>query len=191
MHLRLATPADISAIDVLIAASARALSVGYYTPEQIESLIRHVFGPDSQLIADGTYYVIESGGVLAAAGGWSRRRTMYGGDQMKGDADPLLDPATEPARIRAFFVHPDFARRGLGRILFERCRDEAAAAGFRALTLVATLPGEPLYRAVGFETVRRFELILPDGVSVPASDMTLVPIRTPSAQGRDAPVAIG
>ena len=127
MQFRVAAATDVPAIDALIAASARALSAGYYTPRQTESLIRHVFGPDTQLIADGTYFVCESEGGLAAAGGWSRRRTLYGGDRMKGGADPLLDPATEPARIRAFFVHPDFARRGLGRRLFDRCLAEASA----------------------------------------------------------------
>ena len=173
MHLRIATAADIPAIDALIATSARALSVGYYTPEQTDGLIRHVFGPDTQLIADATYFVCESDGRLAAAGGWSRRRTLYGGDRMKAGADPLLDPATEPARIRAFFAHPEFARRGLGRMLFERCLAEARAEGFRELTLIATLAGEPLYRAVGFEMVRRFQLMLPDGIPVPASEMVM------------------
>jgi GNAT superfamily N-acetyltransferase len=150
----------------------RGLSVGYYTPAQAESALVHVFGPDTQLIADGTYYVVESGSTLVAAGGWSHRRTHYGGDQMKTGHDPTLDPATEPARIRAFFVHPAWARRGLGRLMFEHCRSAARAAGFRALTLVATLPGVPLYDALGFVAGERFVVPMADGVDLPVVQMT-------------------
>lgn len=164
MTLRLATFADVQRLRGLIDASVRGLSAGYYTSAQIESALKHVFGPDTRLIEDGTYFVIESdSGELIAAGGWSRRRTLYGGDQMKGADDPLLDPATEPARVRAFYVHPDWSRRGLARRLFERCAADATAAGFRALELMATLPGEPLYRALGFVPVERTEAELPDG----------------------------
>lgn len=145
----------------------RALSNGYYSPQQVESSIRYVFGADTQLIADRTYYVVTSGQLVAAAGGWSYRQTLYGGDQMKGEEDPRLDPATDAARIRAFFVHPDFARRGLGRALFDRCAADAVAAGFRSLELMSTLPGEPLYRALGFEEVARLTPMLPDGVPFP------------------------
>jgi GNAT superfamily N-acetyltransferase len=170
--LRLATPLDVPRLRLLIDHSVRALSVGYYTALQIESALRHVFGPDTQLIADGTYYVIEGpDGELLAAGGWSQRRTLYGGDQMKGAEDPLLDPATDPARIRAFFVHPTAARRGLGRALFEQCATDAARAGFRALELVATLPGEPLYRALGFIELERTVAQLPDGEELPVVHM--------------------
>ena len=118
---RLATVDDVPSLRALIETSARALSVGFYSPAQIEAAVRYVFGVDSQLIADGTYYVVDSADGPAAAGGWSRRRTLYGGDQMKGASDPLLDPATEAARIRAFFVHPVWARRGLGRLLYASC----------------------------------------------------------------------
>lgn len=153
----------------------RELSRGYYTTAQVESALRHVFGPDTQLIADGTYGVIPApDGSLAAAGGWSRRRTLYGGDQMKGAEDPLLDPAREPARIRAFFVHPRWARQGLARRLFEHCAAEATAAGFRTMELMATLPGEPLYRALGFEPVESSEALLPDGVRLPLVRMRCV-----------------
>lgn len=163
-HLRPATRADLPRLDALIASSVRSLSVGYYTPAQIDSALTYVFGPDTQLIEDGTYFVIESdAGALAAAGGWGRRRTIYGGDKMKSGPDPLLDPATDPARIRAFYVHPDFARKGLARKLFERCARDAAAAGFRSLELASTLPGEPLYLALGFTAVERVESQLPDG----------------------------
>jgi GNAT superfamily N-acetyltransferase len=170
--LRFATPLDVPRLRVLIEHSVRALSVGYYTAAQIESALRYVFGPDTQLIADGTYYVIEEvDGALAAAGGWSRRRTLYGGDQMKGMEDPLLDPATEAARIRAFFVHPAWARRGFGRRLFARCAEDAARAGFRTLELMATLPGEPLYRALGFTELERTAARLPDGEVLPVVHM--------------------
>jgi len=174
IHLRPATPADLGAIGRLIEASARGLSAGYYTPEQVDSLLRFVFGTDTQLIRDGTYYVVEGGGDLVAAGGWSRRRTLFGGDQMKDREDPLLDPAQEPARIRAFFVHPGAARQGHGRRLYDECAKAAVAGGFRSFTLVATLPGEPLYRALGFEVIERFALHLPDDVSVPVARMTRV-----------------
>ena len=170
--LRAATAADLPALRALIAASVRGLSVGYYTPAQAESALVHVFGPDTQLIADGTYYVVESAGVLVAAGGWSHRRTHFGGDQMKSGDDPELDPATEPARIRAFFVHPAWARRGLGRLMFETCRTAARDAGFRALTLVATLPGVPLYEALGFVAEKAFAVSMPDGVELPVIRMT-------------------
>lgn len=161
---RLATRADAPRLRELIDRSVRALSAGYYTPAQIESALKHVFGPDTRLIDDGTYFVIESdGGELIAAGGWSRRRTLYGGDQMKSSEDPLLDHSTDPARIRAFYVHPDWARRGLARRLFEWCAADAARAGFRSIELMATLPGEPLYRALGFTAVDRTTAELPDG----------------------------
>ena len=169
--LRLATMADVPALRALIDLSVRGLSIGFYTDAQIESSLRFVFGPDTNLIVDRTYYVIESEG-LVAAGGWGRRRTLFGGDQSKSDADPLLDPATEPARIRAFYVHPDWARKGLARQLFERCAAGARRAGFRTLELMATLPGVPLYRALGFTIVEPTNAELPDGVSLPLVRMT-------------------
>jgi GNAT superfamily N-acetyltransferase len=169
--LRLATPADVPALRALIDVSVRGLSAGFYTDSQIGSALKYVFGPDTHLIADGTYYVIEAGG-LVAAGGWGRRRTLYGGDQTRGADDPFLDPATEPARIRAFYVHPDHARRGLARRLFERCATDAAGAGFRSLELMATLPGEPLYQALGFTAVERMAAVLPDGETLPLVRMT-------------------
>jgi N-acetylglutamate synthase-like GNAT family acetyltransferase len=163
-QLRLATLADVPQLRELIEHSVRGLSTGFYTSAQIESALRHVFGPDTQLIADQTYHVIETEtGELTAAGGWSRRGTLYGGDQMKAEADPLLDPATDAARIRAFFVHPAWSRRGLVRRLFDRCAEDATRAGFRKLELMATLPGVPLYRALGFVEVERSTKELPDG----------------------------
>ena len=169
--LRPASEGDIPALQVLIARSGVELGVGYYTPEQASAITRHVFGVDSQLIADRTYHVIEHACAIVACGGWSRRRTLFGGDQAKAGPDPLLDPAVDPARIRAFFVEPAMARRGLGRMLMDRCLHEAKAAGFRSLELVSTLPGEPLYAASGFEVTERFELSLPGSIKVPVARM--------------------
>jgi GNAT superfamily N-acetyltransferase len=173
MHqVRLATMADVPELQKLIEQSARGLSAGYYTAAQIESTLRYVFGADTRLIADGTYYVIEAEGRIVACGGWSRRQTLFGGDQMKQGEDPLLAPASDAARIRAFFVHPEWARRGLGRLLIERSIEAARAAGFARMELIATLPGEPLYRAAGFAETERFSLSLPDGVEVPVVRMS-------------------
>ncbi len=166
-RLRLARPEDLPGLNALIPASVRALSAGHYSPAQIESALKYVFGPDTQLIADGTYFVAESEGALVGCGGWSRRRTLYGGDQRKTGADPLLDPAADAARIRAFFVRPDWARRGVASQIMAACADAARAAGFARLELMATLPGEPLYRAFGFAAVERAETLLPDGVRIP------------------------
>jgi len=174
VDVRLATMADVPALNAMIEASARALSAGYYTPAQIDALVTYVFGVDTQLIADATYYVIDApDGTPAAGGGWSARLTLYGGDHASAHAagDARLDPATEPARIRAFFVHPSFARRGLARRLYAACADAAMAAGFRRLELLATLPGEPLYRALGFAEFKRIEVALPGGMVVPAVRM--------------------
>ena len=171
MRIRLATAEDLPAIGELIPASARELSRGYYSPEQTESAIRHVFGSDSRLIADGTYFAAEENGALAGCGGWSRRRTLYGGDQMKAAEDPLLDPATEAARVRAFFVHPAFARRGIGSGILEACMGAARAAGFRRMELASTLPGVPFYEAFGFQKRERIEVPMPDGLTLPVIRM--------------------
>jgi N-acetylglutamate synthase-like GNAT family acetyltransferase len=164
LRIRVARPGDVPALTRLIEESARALSRGFYSELETESAIRHVFGVDSALIEDGTYFVAELEGALAGCGGWSRRNTLYGGDQRPvGDA-AFLDPATDSARIRAFFVAPAAARRGVGRQLLVRCEDAASAAGFRSLTLMATLPGVPFYAAMGFERVEEVVDVLPDGV---------------------------
>jgi GNAT superfamily N-acetyltransferase len=165
--IRLATSADIPAIQALISRSVRALSDGIYTPDQIDESLVSVFGVDSQLIADETYFVVDVDGVLAASGGWSKRETLYGGDQTKGVADPLLNPATDAARIRAFFVAPEFARRGLARLLFEHCERVARLAGFQRLQLGATLPGVPLYLALGFREIGRVESPMRFGLTLP------------------------
>jgi GNAT superfamily N-acetyltransferase len=173
--IRLATLDDLPALRALIEASVRTLSVGYLTPEQVEAELRYVISPDTRLIADGTYYVaVAPGGAIAGAGGWSRRRALHGGDAWKAahsDADELLDPATQSARIRAMFTHPAYTRRGIGTRIFETSRAAAAAAGFGSLVLTATMPGVPLYESLGFRIVRRYDDPLPDGTQVPVAEM--------------------
>lgn len=164
--IRVATPEDLPAIRALIPASVRALSTGFYTEQQIESALAYVFGPDTQLIADGTYFVADAGDGIAGCGGWSQRATLYGGDQM-GAADPPLDPATEAARIRAFYVHPAWARRGVGSAIMNACMAAARTAGFTRMELMATLPGEPLYRGFGFRAAEHLTTTRPDGVDLP------------------------
>ena len=171
MELRTATRSDIPALAGLIELSGRTLSAGYYTVEQADAITRHVFGVDTELIDDRTYFAVEHDGQIVACGGWSKRRTLFGGDQTKIGASPLLDPATEPARIRAFFVHPSMARRGLGRQLMSACMAASRQAGFRSLELVSTMPGEPLYKASGFAVIERFALDLPGGIRVPVCRM--------------------
>ena len=161
--IRPATVADIPTLNRLIERSGRGLSAGFYTPAEIEAALKYVFGVDSRLVADGSYLVVREGDEIVACGGWSRRRTLYGGDQRPIGADELLDPATDAARIRAFFVAPEHARRGIGRLLLEACAAAAEEAGFTRLELMATLPGVPLYEACGFRAVTPRTDILPDG----------------------------
>src|SRR5262245_27537455 len=149
--IRAAQTHDSPAISALIASSARGLSRQDYNEEQIEAAVTSIFGVDSELISDGTYFVAEAGDELVGCGGWSRRRTLFGGDQAASREVGFLDPAKDAAKIRAFFVHPNWARRGVGQALLERCEQEAQAAGFRALELMSTLPGLNFYRAMGYE----------------------------------------
>jgi GNAT superfamily N-acetyltransferase len=167
--LRLATPRDVPELAELIPRSVRALSEGIYSPQQIEAAIERIFGVDSQLIEDGTYFVAEAGGRIVGAGGWSRRRTLYGGDRHKGGApDDLLDPASDAARIRAFYVDPAWARRGIGRAILSLCERAALGAGFSRLELLATLPGVPLYSALGYAEIRPVAEPLGGGLTLPA-----------------------
>jgi GNAT superfamily N-acetyltransferase len=161
--IRLAAFEHIAELQQLIALSVRGLSTAYYTPAQIESAIRYVFGIDSQLITDGTYYIFEKEHAIVGCGGWSKRNTLYGGDQHKETEDPLLDPAKDAARIRAFFVHPDHARQGIGRQIIAACEKAAKNYGFNSLELGATLPGVPLYTAMGYQPLKRIDEVLPDG----------------------------
>lgn len=170
-HLRVAIADDVPELQSLIELSVRRLSTASYTPAQIDASVAHVFGVDSQLVADGTYYVLAHEDLLIAAGGWSARRTLYGGDQAKRAPDDLLDPTTSPARIRAFFVHPEWTRRGLARRIFDACELAASARGFRRFELVATLPGIPLYHALGFVAREPVPVQLPDGLVLPCVRM--------------------
>jgi len=170
-RVRAAMPADIPGMEALIKRSGIELSEGFYTGEQAQAVTQHVFGVDTQLVADRTYFLIERQDTLLACGGWSKRSTLFGADRAKQGVDALLDPATEAARIRAFFVEPSAARQGLGRLLLQHCTDAAAEAGFRTLELAATMPGVPLYLACGFSAIDTFEITLPGPVQVPLTRM--------------------
>jgi GNAT superfamily N-acetyltransferase len=150
---RLAGPEDIPALTAVMAAAIGELQKGFLSPAQIASS-RMIMGLDSQLVADGTYFVVEaakdSGVRIAGCGGWSRRATLYGGDHTPGREPALLDPALDAARVRAMYTHPDFARRGVGRLILDLCEAAAGAEGFTRLELMATLSGRPLYEAYGF-----------------------------------------
>jgi len=159
--LRPASMADVSPVRALIEASVRGLQHADYSAAQIEASLRSVYGVDTRLIADETYYVVESAGHIVGCGGWSRRKTLYGGDQFPEREDSLLDPAREAARIRAFFVHPDFARRGIGGMILEACEKAAAEAGFTRLEMGATLTGVPFYRAKGYTAREPLRVELP------------------------------
>lgn len=165
---RLATPADLDALRTVMALAIAELQKGFLTPNQIAAS-NAVMGLDTQLIADATYFVIEDAdGAIAGCGGWSRRATLYGGDHSKDLRDPaLLDPRVDAARIRAMYTHPDFARRGVGRLVMALCEDAARAAGFARAEMMATLSGEPLYRACGYTPIEHVAAPGPDGVTVP------------------------
>jgi len=166
-QIRQATLDDRISIEQLIADSARGLSRDDYTDEQIEAAIVGVFGVDTALILDGTYLVAESNSRLIACGGWSRRKTLFGGDQYEQRNDEVeLNPEIDPAKIRAFFVHPEFARIGVGRALLDACESAAASHGFQSLELMATLPGVKLYAACGYQSHEPFELELGNGVKL-------------------------
>jgi GNAT superfamily N-acetyltransferase len=162
--LRIATRSDAQAIEVLMKESAAALFPRFYDERQAASAVQYVAQVDYMLLDDGTFFVLEYGGEAVGCGGWSRRDRLYTGS---GDAvgdSRLLDPDTEPAKVRAMFVRADWTRRGLGRRIVEACEAAARAEGFRRLALMATLPGVPLYLACGFEPLEELEIALEDGV---------------------------
>jgi GNAT superfamily N-acetyltransferase len=170
--IRKAIMEEREALRQLIAESARLLSREHYSDTQIETAIITVFGVDTDLIEDGTYFVAEIEGELAGCGGWSKRKTLFGGDQFSSRDADYLDPQSEPAKIRAFFIHPDHARKGIARAILSRCEDEARAQGFQALELMATLPGIEFYKSCGFVETGNFDLDLTDAVK-----LELVPMR--------------
>lgn len=151
-------------------ASIRTLIGAYLDPARVEASFEFM-GVDTQLIEDGTYFVVESEGRIAGCGGWSRRATLFGGDHSAGRDGRYLDPATEPARVRAMYTHPDFARRGIGRMVLSLCEAAAARDGFRSLELVATVAGEPLYTACGYSVIERIEVPTSQAVTVPCARM--------------------
>ena len=166
-EVRKARLEDREAITQLIAESARRLSREHYGDEQIEAAIAFVFGVDSSLIEDETYFVADQDGMLIGCGGWSRRKTLYGGDQFSDRDTGILDPVTDPAKIRAFFVHPEHARKGVARAILSVCEREARVHGFAALELLSTLPGVKFYEANGYSATGNFELELAHGVKLP------------------------
>jgi GNAT superfamily N-acetyltransferase len=189
-RIRQAVTADIPALRALIDASVRGLQAADYTPAQIESALATVYGVDTQLIADGTYFVAEVAPAaavssqavalgapesigqerttaIAGCGGWSKRKTLYGADHCAGREDDLLDPRNDAAKIRAFFIHPDWARRGIGSMILDACETAARTAGFTRLEMGATLTGVPFYKARGYVAVEQLEVPLENGATMP------------------------
>ncbi len=160
-HIRPAAEADIPALSALIAASARQLQSSDYTAEQIEAALRTVYGVDTVLVEDGTYFVAVSDSNpldLAGCGGWSKHKTLFGADHWTARDDKLLDPATDAAKVRAFFVHPGWSRRGVGTALLDACEGAAREAGFRRCEMGATLTGVKLFQARGYRAVERLSI---------------------------------
>ena len=186
IRLRLAVPEDVPVLRELINASVRGLQTQDYTPAQIEGALKTVFGVDSQLIADGTYIVAEaqpnatqstgaknapSGLMIIGCGGWSKRKTLYGSDHWTGREDALLDPLRDAAKIRAFFIHPAWARRGVGSMILQACEDGARASGFTRYEMGATLTGAKLFGAKGYVAVKPISIPLVNGESLPVLHM--------------------
>jgi GNAT superfamily N-acetyltransferase len=179
--IRKALAGDVDEIAELIKRSVRALSVGYYSSVVVERAIVQVFGVDSRLIADGTMYVAVADQQIVGCGGWSKRRTLYGGDQFATRIDDELDPAVDAARIRAFFVDPAHARKGIGRSILATCEAAAIQAGFTRAEMGATLPGVPLYAALGYVGDDVIDIDMGDGYSLRC-------IRMEKALGRREPL---
>ena len=169
--LRIATLDDAASVEALMKQSAAVLFARYYDARQTASGVRYVAEADPLLLGDGTYFVLEAGGEMVACGGWSRRDRIHTGSGDHDDDARLLDPATEPARVRAMFVRADWTRRGLGRRILEECESAARREGFTELVLNATLPGVPLYSAFGFEPTGDLAVTMPDGVSIDCVSM--------------------
>jgi GNAT superfamily N-acetyltransferase len=185
VDIRFATMQDVPAVQALLRESVSVMGARYYTSKQIASALSHVFGVDTQLILDETYFIAEIEGQTVGSGGWSRRNTLFGGDQAKtgkgvaastksldSAPDALLDPATDAARIRAFYVHPQWSRKGVGSLILTSCEEAARSAGFHQVELAATLPGVPFYLDRGYEKAEEILIEMPDGESLPTFRMT-------------------
>jgi GNAT superfamily N-acetyltransferase len=176
IQIRLAQSSDIPALHCLIEASVRGLQTGDYTQAQIEGALGGVLGLDTQLIEDRTYFIAEGRDgeghtVVVGCGGWSYRKTLFGSDHGPGRQAALLDPETDAAKIRAIFVHPEWARRGIGSLILKHCEDAALAAGFRCFEMGSTLTGVPLYTLKGYREIDRIAVPLPNGEAVPVVRM--------------------
>jgi GNAT superfamily N-acetyltransferase len=167
----LATLGDVPVLESLIQDSVRVLQASDYSNDQRELALQTVYGVDTQLIRDGTYFAVEDAGPIVACGGWSRRKTLYGGDRHAVREDSRLDPATEAARIRAFFVRPGWERRGIGSALIRACEQAALAEGFHRMEMGSTLTGVALYRAHGYVELEAIEVPLGDGLTLPVVRM--------------------
>jgi GNAT superfamily N-acetyltransferase len=163
---RVAHTEDIPALKMLMSSAIRELQRGFLSSEEIAASAS-IMGLDTQLIDDGTYFIVESEGRIAGSGGWSRRATLFGGDHSAGRDAALLDPAKDAARVRAMYTSPDFARRGVGRMILGLCEAAAKVEGFAHVELAATLAGEPLYRACGYEPLEHFRSDTPQGLRIP------------------------
>lgn len=166
LTLRPATPADLPHLQRVMRASMASLGPGFYSPEQVASAVEYIAVADPQIVEDGTYFAVEDGDQIVACGGWSKRKKLFTGPAGQAAVDGWLDPKTEPARIRAMFVLPEYARRGIGRMIIDRAEAEAREAGFDTCELMATLPGVPLYEACGYERLEDVVIELPDGMQL-------------------------
>jgi GNAT superfamily N-acetyltransferase len=180
--IRVAIPADVPRLRQVIDASVRGLQADFYSQEQIDGALASVYGVDSQLIADGTYFVAETATAtlddadaeIVGCGGWSKRNTLYGGDQFAGREDSLLDPTCDAAKIRAFFVEPRWARKGVGTLILNTCETAAIAAGFTRLEMGATLSGVAFYREKGYAALERLAVPLDSGAVLPVVRMAKI-----------------
>ena len=167
---RLARREDIAQLKVLMTSAIRELQKSFLSPDQVEASF-DVMGLDTQLIDDGTYFIVEENSTIAGCGGWSRRATLFGGDHSAGRSAALLDPARDAARVRAMYTNPSFARRGVGRLILQLCESAAASEGFARVELAGTMAGVPLYRACGYRDLEAFEAEARDGIRIPLMRM--------------------
>jgi predicted N-acetyltransferase YhbS len=170
--LRMAREEDAPALERLIEHVTRTSLARCYSEAQLAAALGPVFGLDRQLVRDRTYFVVEDAGEIIACGGWSKRLAVYGGDRERAGADAELNPATDAARVRAFFVHPNWERRGIGRALLEASESAIRKAGFQRIEIAATLAGEPLYARHGYVVAERYDAPMPDGLTIAVVRMT-------------------